>query len=257
MAIVQVAKSILDHQERRDSMDTQSVADKWLSPVVIKKWQLVVLLAPLALLAGIHDDLQLLGSIAGKGSVQVALIKNKGNGQVKAFRVGQMVYDKGTLLSVDRDTMTILELDGQQTVVSSKMGGAWGKIKKAPKVLVSNEEKHIEDGFARVGNKTEVDRNYKDRMLKEELPNILMQASSEPVMEGGEIKGFRLFQFEEGSIFSKLGMKDGDVVQEINGVPLNNVAKTIQFLNGLRNENNVAVSIMRNGVPVQLELKVK
>ena len=84
-----------------------------------------------------------------------------------------------------------------------------------------------------------------------------MQASSEAVMENGEIKGFRLFQFEPNSIFQKLGIKEGDVVREINGVPLNNVARTIQFLNGLRSEGNVQVSVVRNGAPVTLDLNVK
>ena len=124
-------------------------------------------------------------------------------------------------------------------------------------VLAHNEEKHIEDGFQRIGNKIDIDSRYRDRMIKEELPNILMQASSEPVIVNGEIVGFRMFQFEPNSIFGKLGMKDGDVVKEINGVPLNNVAKTIQFLNGLRQESNVAVTIMRDGAPVALEMNIK
>ena len=84
-----------------------------------------------------------------------------------------------------------------------------------------------------------------------------MQASSEPVVVNGEITGFRIFQFDQNSIFHKLGLQDGDIVREINGIPLNNVARTIQFLNGLREENNVKVDIMRNGAPVTLELSVR
>ena len=84
-----------------------------------------------------------------------------------------------------------------------------------------------------------------------------MQASSEPVMENGEIKGFRLFQFDQSSMFGKLGMKDGDMVKEINGTPLNNVAKTIQFLNGLKDESRVSVNIIRDGQPITLDLNVK
>jgi type II secretory pathway component PulC len=52
-------------------------------------------------------------------------------------------------------------------------------------------------------------------------------------------------------------MRDGDVVKEINGVALNNVAKTIQFLNGLRQESSVSVAIMRDGASVQLDMNVK
>ena len=201
------------------------------------------------------DQLQMLGAIIANKS-GVALIKHRGTGAIKAVKTGESAFGMGTLVSVDRQVMIVLENDGHMTTISSKLGGAYGK-KAPPKVLVSNDEKHIEDGFARIGNKIEVDSRYRDRMIKEELPNILMQASSEPVVVNGEITGFRLFQFDQNSIFAKLGMKDGDVVKEINGVPLNNVAKTIQFLNGLKSESNVSVQIVRVGAPVSLDLNVK
>jgi len=210
----------------------------------------------LALASDAEDKLQLLGAVvSNKGGV--ALVKNLESGKVQAFRTGENVYGLGTLLSVDRQVMVILEGSGSMTSISSKLGGAFRKGKVVSKVYVSNEDKHIEDGFERVGNKINVDSRYRDRMLKEELPNILMQASSEPVIVNGEIVGFRMFQFEPNSIFGKLGMKDGDVVKEINGVALNNVAKTIQFLNGLKGESAVAVSVMRDGAAVQLDLNVR
>lgn len=210
----------------------------------------------LAIASDAEDKLQLLGAVTStKGGV--ALVKNIDNGKVKAFRTGESVFGLGTLLSVDRQVMIVLEANGSMTSISSKLGGAFKKGKIVSKVYVSTDDKHIEDGFQRVGNKIDVDSRYRDRMIKEELPNILMQASSEPVIVNGEIVGFRLFQFEPNSIFAKLGMKDGDVVKDINGVALNNVAKTIQFLNGLRAENNVAVTIMRDGAPVSLEMNVK
>jgi general secretion pathway protein C len=76
-------------------------------------------------------------------------------------------------------------------------------------------------------------------------------------MENGQIAGFRLFQLDEGSMFHKLGIRDGDMVKEINGVPLNNVSRTVQLLNGLRGEPSIKVQVVRNGTPVTLELNVK
>jgi general secretion pathway protein C len=204
---------------------------------------------------GAEDVLQVLGAVvSNKGGV--ALVKNRVSGQVKAFKTGENLWGIGTLLSVDRQLIIVLEPSGQITRVSGKLGGAL-KRKLGTKIYESTAEKHIEDGFQRIGNKIEVDSGYKERMLREELPNILMQASSEPVVVGGEIIGFRLFQFEPQSIFGKLGMKDGDIVKEINGVALNNVAKTIQLLNGLRQESSVAVQVIRDGQSVQLDLNVK
>jgi type II secretion system protein C len=137
-------------------------------------------------------------------------------------------------------------------VISSRFGGRQGK-----QVRAVAEDRFQEDGFSRIGNKVEVDSRYRDKVLKEDLPKILMEASSEPVMEGGQIVGFRLFQLDEGSMFHKLGIREGDTVTQINGVPLNNVSRTVQLLNGLRGEPNIKVQVTRNGAPVTLELNVK
>jgi general secretion pathway protein C len=214
----------------------------------------VLLWFPTTLAESKSKKLQLVGAIvSARGGV--ALVKNRDTSEVKAFKTGESVFNIGTLLSVDRQQMILVDNDGQMTMVSNKLGGITSRT--PPKVIVSTEDKHIEDGFSRIGTKIEVDVRYRDRMIREELPNILMQASSEPVVVNGEITGFRIFQFDQNSIFHKLGLKDGDIVKEINGIPLTDVAKTIRFLNGLREENQVQVNVMRNGAPVSLELNVR
>ena len=203
--------------------------------------------------------LQLLGSIvSAKGGV--ALVKDRTSGKIKAHRVGETIFGVAELVSVDRNAMVVREKDGSTLTLSNKLGGVGsGKkfAKKAAPLLYGNEDSYKEDGFARIGSKVDIDARYRDKVLKEELPSILMAATAEPVLEGGEIKGFVFSQVEAGSMFTKLGMRDGDVVTEINGVPLNNVAKTIQFLNTLREEPNVKVNIVRGGVPVSLDVNIK
>lgn len=216
---------------------------------------LILAWLPSGLAASKATNLQLVGAIvSARGGV--ALVKNRETNEVKAFKTGEDVFRFGTLLSVDRQQMILVENDGHMTRISNKFGGTSERT-APPKVQVSNADRHIEVGFQRIGTKVEVDARYRDRLISEELPNILMQASSEPVVVNGEITGFRIFQFDQNSIFHKLGLQDGDIVREINGIPLNNVARTIQFLNGLREENQVQVNILRNGSPVALELNVR
>lgn len=198
--------------------------------------------------------LQLIGAIVSANG-GVALVKNRDTSEVKAFKTGETVFAIGTLLSVDRQQMIIVDNDGQINMISNKLGGITSRT--PPKVLVSNEDRHIEEGFSRIGTKIEVDERYRDRLIREELPSILMQASSEPVVEGGKITGFRIFQFDQNSIFHKLGFKDGDIVEKINGTELTDVAATIRFLNRLREESQVQVKVRRNGADVSLDLNVR
>lgn len=208
-----------------------------------------------------NTDVQLLGTIAGDrvrpGSRSVALVKHRPTGKIAAVALGGAVFDVGTITEVTSKNIVITDKFGGKTTVTSKLGGAWvtGFV-PPPSPPPGSDDRYSELGFERIGNRTRVDAAYRDRMVRQELPTILMSAASEPVVENGQIRGFRLFQFEPGSIFEKLGMKDGDVVESINGVPLNDVARTVQFLNGLKGESKVEVSISRNGAPVTLSVDV-
>lgn len=203
-----------------------------------------------------RGKVQLLGGIAGKNGGGVALLKERSTGQIKAVRVGEKVFSVGVLVSFERERVVIHETDGKMTSISSKFGGD-GSQKAAAKPLVATQDTYIEEGFKRVGNKIEVDAAYRDHMVKNELPKILMEAASEAVMQDGRVVGFRLFQFEKNSMFEKLGMRDGDVITEINGIPLSSAAKTVQLLNGMKQERSMNVQILRNGQPVTLDMAVK
>lgn len=204
----------------------------------------------------LEDKIQLLGAISRKDN-GVALVKDRSSKKVQAFRVGQKVFSYGTLLSVSRHSIQVREPEGVEVSLFTKLAGARGTLPpESPEILSNTPERYAEEGFERIGNSIRVDSAYRDRMVSQELPTILMSAASEPVMQNGKIIGFRLFQFEPGSIFTKIGLQEGDVIEAINGVPLNNVARTVQFLNGLKSETSVEVSIQRDGRPVQLKMEV-
>ena len=57
----------------------------------------------------------------------------------------------------------------------------------------------------------------------------------------------RLFQIKEDSIFHRLGLQDGDVVQRVNGTVVSDPTSLLAFLGRLRSEPRVAVDIVRDG----------
>jgi general secretion pathway protein C len=68
------------------------------------------------------------------------------------------------------------------------------------------------------------------------------------VSEGRPI-GFRLFQINPQSVFARLGIRNGDVVQRVNGSTLADPASLLGFLQRLQNEPRVALDIVRSGQP--------
>ena len=58
-------------------------------------------------------------------------------------------------------------------------------------------------------------------------------------------------------ILSEIGIFKDDVIRTINGIELNNVAVLSGLFNRLKNENQFAVAIERNGEPMRLIYIVK
>jgi general secretion pathway protein C len=79
------------------------------------------------------------------------------------------------------------------------------------------------------------------------MSGLMTQLRAVAEVADGRPAGFRLFQIKEDSVFRRLGIQDGDVVQRINGTPVSDPAALLAFLERLRSEPRVAVDIVRAG----------
>lgn len=81
------------------------------------------------------------------------------------------------------------------------------------------------------------------------MSGLLTQLRAVAQVEDGRPAGFRLFQIDEQSIFRRLGLENGDVVQRVNGKPVGDPATLLAFLQRLRTEPRVALDIVRGSAP--------
>ena len=116
---------------------------------------------------------------------------------------------------------------------------------------------YAENGFERVGNDTTVTKQWVNDILTNKLSTALEDARAVPYMEGAQVKGFTLSQIVPDSVYSKLGLKNGDVISSINGIELNDAAKAIQTLNSLRSETKIELTTIRDGQPVVLKVNIQ
>jgi general secretion pathway protein C len=79
----------------------------------------------------------------------------------------------------------------------------------------------------------------------EDPSGLLTQLRAVAEVQDGRPSGFRLFQMKDDSIFRRLGLQNGDVVQRVNGEPLADPTHLLGFLQRLRTEPRVALDIRR------------
>ena len=86
----------------------------------------------------------------------------------------------------------------------------------------------------------------------------LMQAVRvRPRFEGGEPAGFVIYRIEPGSIFARMGLKDGDVITAVNGRPVATTQQTREFYDALKGGGTVSLEIMRRESKMELHFEIQ
>ena len=73
-----------------------------------------------------------------------------------------------------------------------------------------------------------------------------------PMYANGQLKGFRVYAGRDRRKFEKLGLKAGDLVTQINGVPLSDAQRGMEILRGLGSAGSAQVTVERGGATQQL-----
>ena len=60
--------------------------------------------------------------------------------------------------------------------------------------------------------------------------SLLEQASLVPEFQDGQMIGVQIRKPKPGSVFEQLGIQDGDVIVELNGIPIDSPEQTAQIL---------------------------
>lgn len=81
----------------------------------------------------------------------------------------------------------------------------------------------------------------------ENLSQLLTQARALPYIENGKTAGFRITEIVPGSIYEKIGLQNGDVIQRINSQDVDDPGKFFQMYQGLKEEKSISVDVIRNG----------
>jgi general secretion pathway protein C len=87
--------------------------------------------------------------------------------------------------------------------------------------------------------------------LRQEIANnpqrLMDVVRAMPVMDHGKLTGYRIYPAGNPGVFNQLGLKPGDVVTAVNGIPLTDPAQSMRVLSSLKTTEQVSVSLTRNG----------
>ena len=169
-------------------------------------------------------DLELTGVYDTAGAGGYAFIREQGRDQV-LYRSGAALAGGGSLREVWPDHV-VLEVGGRL------------------------ESLHLEADEAReaaaAGPVADRLTALRSRALADPA-SLAGMVEAEPYRRGGRIQGYRIRQRRQTPLFDEIGLQDGDVVREVNGIRLDGPAKGLDVLQKLASASEITAVVERAG----------
>lgn len=187
---------------------------------------------------------RLIGTIEGQSFSGAVLEDTSGQA---FYRIQQKLPDGSMIIKVLRNKITIKRPEGStmdlQVVDDTK--------------IVSMQNPKPGTGVQKLGNSKWMVDQKEVLASTENMGQILTQARALPYLEQGKTVGFRLSEIVPGSIYDKIGLQNGDVIQRVNSQDVDDPAKFFQLYQGLKNERSITIDVMRGGSRQTLNYEIR
>lgn len=174
-----------------------------------------------------------------------------GIGKIEAIRRASVDFVNSTNNRLERVTLLEHAPPKPQQPVRKKPGAS-----KAPSA--TGFAARLDEGVVKVSdNSYQIDRALFDEVTSN--PTVIKGGRAMPLVRNGQVQGMRLYAVRPNSAFSKLGLRNGDVLKSVNGIELNSSDpdKLLEAYTRLRTASNLRLAVDRRGETVELSYSVR
>lgn len=177
--------------------------------------------------------------------------------KVGMYAIGSKIADSATVTDIESRRILLenggraefIELDGGGENESA--GEPVRSVEPQPRARRTDELTQLNDevraGVRSLGpNSWEIQRSA----LNKVLTNTTLLARSArivPSLKDGKPNGFKLYAIRPGSIYSLIGLQNGDTINAINGNEMTTPDKALEVYTKLRNASHLSISFSRRG----------
>ncbi len=193
---------------------------------------------------------QLLATVlANRPQWSLSTLRDLNQNETSVYMVGDTFM--GAKLLEIHDLKVILLNDGHREFLDldQAAAGAPPPIAAAPKKEGGGIRKLDDRHF-------QIERSTVNNALSN-LNDLAMQARIVPSFKNGQANGFKLFSIRPDSLYSQIGIQNGDVIQRINGFDMNSPDKALEAYTKLRSASALDLTVERNGQAVNYHYAIQ
>lgn len=202
---------------------------------------------------------KLLGTtLANVPEWSIATLFDLNDSKSSVHMIGDKVLD-AEIVAIELRRVIILNSGRREYIDATEPEGGGSAPKFAAKAASPAKKESPTDlsGIrATSANTYEVPKDELQKALGN-MNEIATQARIVPSFKNGESQGFKIFSIKPNSLFTKLGIQNGDVIKRVNGFDINSPDKALEIYSKLQSSNRIEIEFERGGSPTRKTYNIR
>jgi general secretion pathway protein C len=198
--------------------------------------------------------LKLWGTVTGNDTEARAVIEDQLKREQNLYTVDDTIQE-AKIKSIERERV-ILTVNGQDEVLEMEKLVASAASAGARRPTPAKRKPNPAATKAAARRNIRLKRAEIDEAMSD-LSSVMRQAKIRPYYSGGRPQGISITRIRRNSIFSKLGLRSGDVIMGVNGQRIQSVDDAMKFYQNLTDGDALALQIKRRGRPQTLSYQIE
>lgn len=192
----------------------------------------------------------LLGTVSGDTEAASAIIEDKVKKKQALYKEGDEIQD-ATIVKILRGKVVLRVQDKNEILTMEEEQAPSGA-----RTLLSPRSSPPASASSATSTKITLESAVVKKSL-ENLTDLLSQVRVRPHYQDGKADGLLLSQVKPNTIFTKLGLQNGDIIQSVDGKQIGNPDEIMGFYEELKTGAPVSLDIMRRGKKSTLTYEFK
>lgn len=172
---------------------------------------------------------------------------------VRSTSILPSIYAK---MKTDREFTLELERNAKPVTLHYRITGRFAS--RTPRRALSPKlERKLDSGITQKSEHHYVIRRALFKELMDNPDQLARQARVVPHYKDGTTQGFKLYGIRRGSIFRRLGIKNGDRITSVNNQKLGTPSQSIAVFERLKRARRLELQLHRRGKPIELVVELK
>jgi general secretion pathway protein C len=184
-------------------------------------------------------NVKLFGTVVSEfPELSFAVIEDSVSKQVEIYRLNDLILNEAEVVMIEPKRVIILRNGKQESLLVFEEEGA--VIAAAPDSSAVREIRQVER------NQYEIDRSEFEASTNN-LAELMTQARVVPNLNAGKVDGYKIFAIKPDSLYAKIGLKNGDVIEKVNGMEITGPEQALELFQQLKTERYFQIDLLRRG----------